>query len=40
MCLRRLRRGQFIWPQVDNACWQKRAEHVVAILLAIFIWPK
>jgi transposase len=26
MCLRRLHRGQFIWPQVDDACWQMSAE--------------
>ena len=26
MCLRRLHRGQFVWPSVDDACWQMSAE--------------
>ena len=26
MCLRRLHRGQFLWPQVDEATWQMSAE--------------
>lgn len=26
MCLRRLHRGQFVWPQVGDACWQMSAE--------------
>ena len=26
MCLRRLHRGQFVWPQADEACWQMSAE--------------
>ncbi|MNY14934.1 IS66 Orf2 like protein [compost metagenome] len=26
MCLRRLHRGQFVWPQADDACWQMSAE--------------
>ena len=25
MCLRRLHRGQFVWPQADAACWQMSA---------------
>ena len=26
MCLRRLHRGQFAWPQADDTCWQMSAE--------------
>ncbi|MGV8867122.1 MAG: IS66 family insertion sequence element accessory protein TnpB [Janthinobacterium svalbardensis] len=26
VCLRRLHRGQFIWPQADAASWQISAE--------------
>ena len=26
MCLRRLHRGQFVWPQADESCWQMSAE--------------
>lgn len=26
LCLRRLHRGQFVWPQADEACWQVSAE--------------
>lgn len=26
MGLRRLHRGQFVWPQADDACWQVSAE--------------
>jgi transposase len=26
MCLRRLHRGQFVWPQADDTCWQMSAE--------------
>lgn len=26
MCLRRLHRGQFVWPQPDQASWQITAE--------------
>ena len=26
MCLRRLHKGQFVWPQADAACWQMSAE--------------
>ena len=26
MCLRRLHRGQFIWPQPGERCWQLSAE--------------
>jgi transposase len=26
MCLRRLHRGQFIWPQPGEACWHMSAE--------------
>ena len=26
MCLRRLHRGQFVWPQADGACWKMSAE--------------
>jgi transposase len=26
MCLRRLHRGQFGWPQADDTCWQMSAE--------------
>nr|GEU28589.1 hypothetical protein [Tanacetum cinerariifolium] len=26
MCFRRLHRGQFVWPQPDDACWRMSAE--------------
>ncbi|MDN2783547.1 IS66 family insertion sequence element accessory protein TnpB, partial [Campylobacter jejuni] len=26
MCLRRLHRGQFVWPQPGERCWQLSAE--------------
>jgi transposase len=26
MCLRRLHRGQFVWPRADDACWQMSTE--------------
>lgn len=26
LCMRRLHRGQFIWPQANDACWQMSDE--------------
>lgn len=26
MCLRRLHRGQFVWPQAGDTCWQMSVE--------------